>query len=138
MLKLVVHNAKDLDRNAKCTVHSNGKLGFSDAAAKKLGLEKANYLIIASNEAEADENLYMWVDDTDLNGGFKVFRAGNYFYINTKLLFDKQNIDYANKEFITIFDITDINYEDKNIYKLIKRVQKRAKKEKNKTDAVDN
>lgn len=136
MIKLKIQKAGELDRNAKCTVHTTGKLGFSDGAIKKLTLQQGNYMVIATNEEDgSDDSLYAWIDTDAGSGGFKVAKAGEYFYVNTKPLFDKLGIDYANEDFITIYDVTDFEYEGQKIYKLKKRVQKRSKKKKNKTEA---
>lgn len=137
MIKLTIHKSSELDKNIKCTVHGNGKLGFSDSASKKLSLSQDKYMVIASNEEGNDENLYMWIENSDTNGGFKVCKAGSYYYLNTRLLFDKLRVNYKDKSKTIIYDIIDFEYEGNKIYKLIKREQKRTKREL-KTDAVDN
>lgn len=130
-MRLIVHKANELDRNIKCTVHTSGKLGFSEAAAKKLALSNDDYFAIATNDDDAnDENLYLWKELKGTEGVFKVNKAGEYFSINTKLLFDKLKIDYSDKDNVVIFDIVDMEFEGKPIFKLVKRVQKRATKKK--------
>lgn len=131
MLKLKIHNAKELDRNAKCTVHTSGKLGFSEGGMKRMALKPEVYVVIASNEEDpSDDNLYAWVEINDQNGGFKVCKAGEYFYLNTKTLFDELKVDYRNKDIVTIYDIIGEQYEGKSIFRLQKRIQKRSKKKK--------
>ncbi len=129
MLKLKIHNAKELDRNAKCTVHTSGKLGFSEGGMRRMALTPESYVVIASNEEDSsDDNLYAWVEPNDQNGGFKVCKAGDYFYLNIKALFDELKVDYRNKEIVTIYDIIGDKYEGMSIFKLQKRTQKRSKK----------
>ena len=136
MLKLYIQKASELEKNIKVTAHSSGKLGFSESAAKKLDLANKKSLIIATNEDEEDGDLYMWPSQGETEEAFKVCRAGEYYYLNTKLLLEKLKIDYTNKDMITIFDIIDFKYEGNNIYKLLKRVQPRTKTKK--ADASDN
>ena len=131
MLKFTIHKASELDRNVKATVQSTGKLGFSDTAAKKLALEVGKYLVIASNEIdETDENFYAWIENEAEGGGFKVNKAGEYFNVNTKPLFDKLDINYRDKENVIIFDIVEFEHEGNKIFKLIKRIQKRSRNKK--------
>jgi hypothetical protein len=138
MIKLKVHKASELEKNAKCTVHTSGKLGFSEGGAKKFGLTQDLFVVIATNEEdETDPNLYAWVEKTVENGGFKVCKAGEYFYLNTKALFDKLELDYRNKELVNIYDIVAMDYEGKAIFKLLKRSQRRTIKTKNKTVGSD-
>ena len=132
MIKLSVHKASDFDRNVKATIQSTGKLGFSEGAAKKLNLTGDEYFVLASNEENnEDENLYGWVERDEDNSGFKVNKSGDYYNINTKPLFDKLQIDYRDKNTTVIYDIVDFTNGEANIYKLIKRVQKKSTKKLN-------
>jgi len=101
-------------------------------------IESGKYIVIATNEEdEKDENLYAWLEDNADGGGFKVNKGGEYFNINTKPLFDEMNIDYNDKANLIIYDIVDFDNDGQHIYKLIKRIHARNKKNK-KTGAVDN
>lgn len=136
MIKLTIHKSSELDRNVKATIQSTGKLGFSEGAKKKLCLDKGGYLVIATNEEDdKDENLYAWIENDANGGGFKINKAGEYYNVNTKSLFDKLKIDYRNRELLVIYDIIEMENEGKLIYKFIKRVQRRVQK--NKTDIAD-
>jgi hypothetical protein len=138
MIKLKIHKANELEKNAKCTVHTSGKLGFSEGGAKKFGLTQDLFVVVATNEEdEGDPNLYAWVEKTDENGGFKVCKAGEYFYLNTKALFEKLQLDFRSKEVVNIYDIVAMDYEGQSIFKLLKRSQKRTIRQKNKTVASD-
>lgn len=77
-----------------------------------------------------DENLYAWIEKTGENGGFKVCKAGDYFYLNSKALFDKLEIDYRAKGVTYIYDIIAIVHEGNEIFKLQKRTQRRTNKNK--------
>lgn len=137
MLKLKVHKANELDRNVKATVQSTGRLGFSDGANKKMKIETGKFLMLATNEEdEKDENLYAWLEETDKNGGFRINKGGQYFNANTKPLFDELKINYKDAENLIIYDIVDFEYEGNPIFKFVKRVHARNKKNK-KTDDAD-
>ena len=137
-MKLKVHNAAELDKNAKATVQSTGRLGFSEGAKKKMKIDAGKFVVIASNEEdETDENLYAWVEDSDINGGFRLNKAGDYYNVNTKPLFDQLQVDYRDKNSSVIYDIVDFHYGDQQIFKLIKRVITRSKRKK-KTGDTDN
>ncbi|QHS55716.1 hypothetical protein GWR56_09285 [Mucilaginibacter sp. 14171R-50] len=131
MLKLKIHNANQFERNVKATIQSTGKLGFSDGAIKKMKIESGKFLVIASNEAdENDENFYAWLENTDENGGFKINKGGQYYNANTKPLFDELKIDYKNQDNLVIYDIVDFDNDGNPIFKFIKRVRTRNKKNK--------
>jgi len=104
----------------KCTIHKNGKLGFSQAAVDKLKISEDSFVKIAVNDTDKDDvNLYMLVINEQIDDVFKVSKAGNYYYVNTRLLFDEMSIDYSKKKII--YDIVEIEYEGQKIYKLLRR-----------------
>lgn len=104
----------------KCTVHRNGKLGFSQAAKIRLGINNTYYAKIGINEEDTnDKNLYMLLTQQGDEESFKVSKAGNYLYLNTRNLFDELHIDYKNKKII--FDIEEIQHDGMTLYKLIRR-----------------
>ena len=125
-MKIYFIKADEIDRNIKCSVHKSGKLGFSSTAIDKLELSNNKSVMIGVNEEDSDdENLYMSVEDGVKEEAFKISRAGEYYYANTKALFDKLGIDYRAKTII--YDIVDFEYEGMKMYKLIKREKKRNK-----------
>lgn len=125
-MKILFIKADEIDRNIKCSIHKSGKLGFSSTAIDKLGLSNDKSVMIGVNEEDSDdENLYMSVEDGVKEEAFKISRAGEYYYANTKALFDKLGIDYRAKTII--YDIVDFEYEGMKMYKLIKREKKRNK-----------
>ena len=119
-MKLKFIKAQEIDKNVKCAIHKTGKLGFSSSAIEKLNLTTEKGVMIAVNEDdEQDENLYLLIND-DVNADtFRISKAGEYYYINTKALFDSLGVDYRNKRII--YDIVDFENDGTKMYKLIKR-----------------
>jgi len=119
-MKLKFFKAHEIDRNVKCAIHKTGKLGFSSGANEKLGLSSSVSVTIGMNEDdESDENLYMVLADSNNPEAFRVSKAGDYYYVNTKPLFDHLGVDYRKKKII--YDIVDFDYEGMKMFKLIKR-----------------
>jgi len=119
-MKLKFIKAQEIDKNVKCAVHKTGKLGFSSSAIEKLNLTTDKGVMIAVNEEdENDENLYMLITETANEDSFRVSKAGDYYYVNTKALFDTIGVDYRNKKII--YDIVDFENEGTKMYKLLKR-----------------
>lgn len=126
-MKLKFIKSEEIDKNVKCAIHKTGKLGFSSNAIDKLSLNTDKTVSIAINEEDdGDENLYVVVNEKAQESAFKLSKAGDYFYINTKALFDSLGIDYRNDKII--YDIVDFEYEGEKIYKLIKRVIKKKER----------
>ena len=115
-MKLKFFDAQTLDRNLKATIHKSGKLGFTIEAAKKMALNDSKSIAIATDEEDIhDRNLYAVVYDDVQKGAFKVGRGGQYYYINTKPLFDSLKMDYV-KEWIQ-FEISQIEIEGQKVFK---------------------
>ncbi len=115
-------NASAFDRNLKATIHYSGKLGFTDAAIKKFGLtpDKPKGALIGQNNSDLnDQNLYLRIIDPPNEESFKFAKAGAYYYLPTKTLFDSLEFDYKKKSIK--FDIVELPNNGENIYKLIKR-----------------
>lgn len=127
-MKFKVIKASNLDKNLKCTVHKSGKLGFTEAAITKLDIENKRYMYIGTNDDDPnDTNLYILLKRNGDDDSFKTNKAGNYYYANTKELFDQQKIDYLKKSII--FDISETNETDEegDIYYRLKRREKERK-----------
>jgi hypothetical protein len=119
-MKLKFIKAQEIDKNVKCAIHKTGKLGFSSSAIEKLNLTTEKGVMIAINEEiEEDENLYLLIKEGVNADTFKISKAGEYYYINTKALFDSLGVDYRNKRII--YDIVDFENDGTKMYKLIKR-----------------
>ena len=126
-MRLNFINAQDFSTSIKCAIHKTGKLGFNSAAITKLGLSTDKGVRLATNsEDTSDDNLYMMVGDFE-EGWFKLVKAGDYYYLNTKALFDDLGINYREKRII--YDITNFDYDGKNMYKLNKREVKQKESE---------
>lgn len=123
-MKIKFIKAKDLERNLKCTVHKSGKLGFTESSIKKLNIEKNRYIRIGQNEEEENsDDLYMEIQENDDEFCFKAVKAGKYFYVNTKAMFDLLNVDY--KKNTVMYDIIEMENEGMLIYKLKRREKER-------------
>lgn len=126
-MKIKFYKPEELEKNLKVTIHKTGKMGFTMDAAKKLLLPEMNTSDIGSNEEdEKDECLYLAIYKGN-EGGFKVSKAGQYYYINTKVLFDNLKVDYSKGNIV--YDMSEIEIDGTTYYKL----KRRRKEDKNKT-----
>ena len=100
--------------NAKACIQKNGRLGFTREAADLLGLKERQTMLF-SNSANGDMAAIV-CDDSELRG-FRIQKAGNYFYIRMKNFFDSLNLDYVGKR--VSYDIieTPERYDDKIVFK---------------------
>ena len=112
----------------KATVHASGKLGFSDATAKELGFNtQVDHFVQFAQDNENPSVLYLINGTTDDGDSFRVCKAGAYYYVNAKLMFDALGIDYNNKT--VIYDMNRYQTENGNVYKMTKRELNKATKE---------
>lgn len=119
-MKLKFFNPNNLDKNLKATAHKTGKLGFTVDAAKKLQLSVEKTVGIGMNEDdESDKCLYLVVYPEKQEGAFNISKAGKYYYINTKTLFDSLKIDYQ-KDYV-VYDITEEVIDNHKVYKFKRR-----------------
>lgn len=104
MIQLSFFKSNELDRNLKASIHKTGKLGFSSDAAAKLKLAESEGVSIAKNMGdEQDRNLYVIVNKEKKEGDFRISKAGEYYYVSAKDLFDNLEWDYTKKNYT--FDI---------------------------------
>lgn len=126
-MKISFYNARELE-GIKCSIHITGKLGFSEGASRRLKLNEGKSIQIGRNEEdEKDTNLYMKINENLIESAYKINKAGSYYYISTKTLFDKLELDYRNKTII--FDLVQLNTDGESIIKMIKREVPKKKKE---------
>ena len=92
-MRLKIYNANDFNVKLKSTIHSTGKLGFTEATAKFMKLEVGAGVKFASDD-EDESMLYLMYCKEFEDGAFKVAKSGNYFYVNAKGLFDLLGLDY--------------------------------------------
>jgi hypothetical protein len=127
-MRLKFIKAEEIPQRAKATVHTSGKLGFSNEATDFLKLTEEKSIHFAQNEDdEADPNLYAIVNEDMQEGAFKVSKAGQYYYVNTKSLFDSLGVDYRKSKII--YDLVKAEYEGKPLIKMLRREIKKHKKE---------
>lgn len=127
-MKLKFLDAKQFEGTLKCTIQSNGKLNFSAAAIKALALSNHISLRFAYNEeGKGLDELFILVQDKISEDAFKVNKAGNYYYLNAKSMFDSMGIDYKHQSIV--FDILKTNEQIDGaiLYKLIRRKGKARK-----------
>lgn len=119
-MKLKFFNPNSLEKNLKATVHKTGKLGFTVDAAKKMQLSVEKSAGIGVNEDDqTDKNLYVVIYPNKQEGAFNISKAGQYYYINTKALFDSLKIDYV-KGYV-VYDISEELIDDQQIFKFKRR-----------------
>ncbi|MDA3883408.1 MAG: hypothetical protein PF481_08975 [Bacteroidales bacterium] len=124
-------SAKKYKANLKCTIHATGKLGFNEAAAMALEIDNETTIKFGfiENESESEEetdSLYLIKSHVGDEDAFKINKAGAYFYVNAKALFDGLKLDYRN--YNIIFDMIDASEHGEGVFKLIKRKRKRKEK----------
>lgn len=130
-MKIKFFNPNSLDRNLKATVHKSGKLGFTVDAANKMGLQTATNAAVGENEEDSsDTSLYIVIYNEQREGAFKVSKAGKYYYLNLKSLFDTLKINYKGQSSV-VYDISEEEIEGQKIFKLSRR-------ENNKKDRTEN
>ena len=115
---IVFEDPNKVGGSIKATIHKSGKLGFSSGAEDFMGIKENVFFKIGFNESGEEGNIYMVPVDSE-EGAFKVSKAGQYYYINLKNVFDKKGIDYKNKSYI--YDIRKEKSEDVTYFILTKR-----------------
>lgn len=119
-MKLRFITPENPDRNLRATAHKNGKLGFSIAAARKMRLAVGYSAAVAINEDDpTDNHLYVIVYPGLKDDNFKISKAGDYYYLNAKPLFDQLNIDYKNES--VVYDISEDIVNRVNVFKFSRR-----------------
>ena len=128
MVEIDFFKPKESDRNAKVTVHKTGKLGFSKSASDIMDLANKRYCKIGKDvNGEGNKVLYMAVQTNKDEYSYKVSKAGDYFYLKAKQLLIDLGIDYKDDDSTVIYDIVPVNLDEKEYYKLTKRVIEKRK-----------
>lgn len=115
IMGLKIYNANDFNVKLKSTIHSTGKLGFTEATAKFMKIEVGAGVKFASDD-EDESMLYLMYCKEFEDGAFKVAKSGNYFYVNAKGLFDLLGLDYKKNNIM--FDMVEVKELGENVYKL--------------------
>lgn len=123
-MKVTFFKAKELDSNVKATIHVSGRLGFNSNAQKKLDLESVRFVKIGQGE-ESDGILFLVTCHEEDIETFSIAKAGEYYYANTKALFDSIGIDYENQK--VIYDISEVTFDGIKYFKLKPRFKERKK-----------
>lgn len=119
-MKIKFFNPNNLDKNLKATVHKSGKLGFTVDAANKMDLKQSKSAAVGINEDDpSDQSLYIIIYNEQQNGAFKVAKAGDYYYLNLKNLFDTLKINYKIQS--VVYEISEETIEGRKIFKLSPR-----------------
>lgn len=121
-VRLRFFHPNDLDCNLKATIHKTGKLGFTKNAIARLGLDNRKSISIGESEEFKNGELFIIVNENNLDvNSFKVNKAGPYYYISTKSLFDRLNVNYKSHNISYDISIMDDKFEGQTVYKLTKR-----------------
>lgn len=126
-MALIFYKNNESSGKLKCTIQQTGRLGFTDATAKQLRLHIVDAVQFAKDDQE-DDTLYLVndVNESEPNA-FKVCKAGMYYYVNTKHLFEELGLDFESNTII--FDLKrESKYKEMEVYKMTKRVLPRKKK----------
>ncbi len=122
-----IFNAKEFTTKLKVTIQSTGKLGFTADTISQLQLTTDCSVLIAP-DSDSKHILYLAVLRTQDETAFPVLKSGNYYYLNTKQLFDKLGFIYTNGT--VIFDLSRFEEGDSQLggdcYKMTMR-EKRKK-----------
>jgi hypothetical protein len=113
------HKPPQNEGNIKMTIHFNGKTGFSEAAVKMLNIDETSYIMLGYDDTNKQKGIeYLAALSTKDETAYKLHKAGKYYYLNTKRLYDGLNYEYTKKKYI--FDIVDANqsYNGIKLYKL--------------------
>jgi hypothetical protein len=126
-MDLQILSAEKYSVKLKATIHATGKLGFTEPTAKTMNMTNAGGIKFGRG---ADDNLYIVYCPVADEQCFKVQKAGLYYYVNAKLLFDDLGLDY--KRNVIFFDLAKVKGET-NTYKITKRTKERKKEKEEET-----
>ena len=122
-----VFNAKEYSLKPNATIQQSGKLGFNRDAIDQLRISDGKGVILAPDTSDK-KLFYMALVDNPGEMAFPVRMSGQYFYINTKQLFDKLELDYVQNSYI--FDLVRCGKYDEQIggecYKMNMRIYART------------
>ena len=125
-----IFNAKEFSLKPKATIQQSGKLGFNRDAIDQLKISEEKGVVLAPDTSDK-KVYYMAMVDIQGEHVFPVRVSGQYFYINTKQLFDKLEVDYANNS--CIFDLVRCDKYDEQIggecYKMTLRMSVRTQED---------
>lgn len=127
-MKLQIIKKNELEKSVRATIQMSGKLGFTTEAAQKLGLSDDKTIVFSKDGDESIDGrlvLYMQVLSGQHEDGFRVNKAGQYFYLSAKALFDTFKVPYAKKSIA--LDLTKVVIDGDTYYRCIQREDKHKK-----------
>jgi hypothetical protein len=105
-------------------------MGFTVEAANKLKLSVGKSAAIGTNEEDVtDDTLFLVIYPEIDENRYRVSKAGGYYYINTKPLFDTLKMDYSKGDMV--YDLTEKEMDGDIVYVLKRRKNKKADTENN-------
>ena len=115
-MELKVLSAKNYNVKLKATIQATGKLGFTAVTAKEMKLTAESGIKFAQDEKGQLYLINCAVCDDD---SFRLYISGDYYSLNTTVLFNNLGYDYRNRKII--FDLVPVPEEGENIYRMVQR-----------------
>ena len=131
--KMVI-DAQKYALNAKASIQRNGRLGFTGEAAKLLGLQEGLTMLFSTTQ---NGDLAAVICDASESRGFRVQKAGEYFYIRMKNFFDSQSLDYIKKRVAYDISETPERYQGKVVYKFTLGIYERRSSEDSESEGME-
>lgn len=115
-------DAQKFTLNAKASIQRNGRLGFTGEAAKLLSLQEGLTMLFSVMQ---NGDLAAVICDASESRGFRIQKAGDYYYIRMKNFFDSQSLDYIKRR--VSYDISETleRYQGKVVYKFTHGIYER-------------
>jgi hypothetical protein len=127
-MSLTFGDVRTSPKKPKASIHKSGKLGFNGDAADVMDLSGDEEFAVAYDEDDGPTgDLYLVADEVDApeESLIEVAKAGDYFYLNLRRFFDRQEVEYERYKFI--YDIEEIDGGDWNGYHLKRRDELRER-----------
>lgn len=120
-------NAADYNTKLKATVQQSGKLGFTKETIDALELSDQKSIQFAEDDTKKN-SLFMIVYNHQNPEAFRINKAGEYLYLNTKTFFEERSYDF--KGWNIMFDLKraeelDAEVSDARVYRMDIRKTKR-------------
>ncbi len=134
IMNLTFIKTTELNVKLKCSIQASGKLGFTDATATALRLDKERYIKFAQ-DTDDNNQLYMVFVASNDDGSFKVRKSGSYYYIPTQALFESLGYNYKDTNYI--FDLVRMVNLDITAQGEVYKMNKREKERKGGNDDIE-
>lgn len=122
-MKLKFIDVNKAPKRPKATIHLTGKLGLNSDAAEVMGLDdgRLSFRVAINEDEPSRENLYLLpcADGERDEMCVTAAKAGDYYYLNLKNVFDRMGLKY--KEYKIIYDIIVDEYEGQKLFVLNRR-----------------